>query len=93
MPKTKRRLKPKIGDILEIEWIDVQTVDGHGVSVDDVLEVEPMLCKSVGKYIGDNEHYMVLIHNEFNSDAGSPDYILIVHGCIRSIEVLKKGKA
>lgn len=86
---TKR--KPQIGDILEIEWIDVETIDGHGVALDAVLAMEPMLCKSVGKYVGDSDDYMVLVHNEFNSEAGSPDYIRIPPGCIRAIEVLKKN--
>jgi len=90
---TKRKTKPKIGDILEIEWVDVETVDGHGVTLESVLAMEPMLCKSIGKYVGDNEHYKVLVHNEFNSEAGSPDYIRIVHGCIKNIEVLKESDA
>jgi len=90
---TKRKTKPKIGDILEIEWVDVETVDGHGVTLESVLAMEPMLCKSIGKYVGDNEHYKVLVQSEFNSEAGSPDYIRIVHGCIKNIEILKERDA
>lgn len=83
--------KLTLADILEVLWLDIDTIDGQGVSVEAVVACEPMLCTSWGKYSALTDDHLVLIQNEFNDIKGSPDYIRIPPGCIKRITLLAKG--
>lgn len=83
--------KLTLADILEVLWLDIDTIDGQGVSVEAVVACEPMLCTSWGKYSALTDDHLVLIQNEFNDIKGSPDYIRIPPGCIKRVTLLAKG--
>jgi len=77
----------KIGDTVEIEWIDAQTLDGF-ISYEEAMNTEQVISKTCGYFVGQDKHKIVISFINFGQ--GTTKYFqLIPKGMVKKIKVLK----
>ena len=84
------KMKYKVGDIVELIWLDVRTQIRKDKS--DLMELKELkdlmvVTKSYGKILRLNKGFMLLIHEDSNEEV---DYTILPTNLIIHVEVLKR---
>ena len=90
-PKPRKKKSKKeldYGDIVEVIWADAEICTGEKTSA--MVASDPCLCRSWGKFTGENKTYMILTHNLFGVDSGHNDSTRIPIRCIQETIILRK---
>lgn len=74
--------------IVEIEWLDIITQSGWSV-MKDVLEAEPIQCKTIGYLVAERETHITVAHS---LQPDSSDYTVIPLGCVKNIRKIEVDK-
>ena len=78
-------MKCKIGDIVEVSWVDAQ-----GFINTEREKVKICKVKNIGRLIEDNDEQIVLMTGDYMDKTG--DYTAIPKGWQESIRLIEKSK-
>lgn len=82
--------KPKIGDIVEVEWLDAVGLTNQAKS-----KAKPVKAKNIGKWIEDQETHVVLQTGIYLDDGADPDgdFTVIPKGVgwLQNMRLIKRG--
>jgi len=78
-------MKCKIGDIVEVSWVDAQ-----GFINAEKEKVKICKVKNIGKLIEDSDEQIVLMSGEYPDEVG--DYTAIPKGWQESMRLIEKSK-
>jgi len=77
--------KPKLGDLVEVDWIDAV-----GIINDDYEKAKIHKCKSIGILMRDTEKEVVLCSSTYGD--GSGDYTAIPKGWQEKVTLTERRK-
>lgn len=86
-----KRLSPKIGSLVYVEWVDSYGCSSRWQSMENPIEPEMMVCKSVGWIAAKNNSMLVVVPHM--TEGGGIDKqgcgdMTIPTACIERIQVL-----